>query len=754
MTGTTQLRTAASRSRRGQGPERGQGRGGGLSARLGQIVTAHPGKVALGGLFVVAALITVSSALGQPPPSSSVAGQLPAGYESVRAQGVIDKAFGVPSTDATAVLVLSRADGRPLTAGDVTTADHAVARLTRTVARHGAAGPQQVRPAAVRITPAAQLSPNRLIALAQVSLGAQGGTPATGQAVTNIRSDIRRELAGTGLRAQLTGQAAADQDNALTEQLAAFGMLLAIVVLLLLLFRSPGVPFLVVAVVYGAGMGVTALLNIAGHLLGFQLDQTTTNLLPVVLFGVGTDYAVFLLYRYRDRLRAGDDHRTAMAAAVGKVGHAMVASALAVAVSFAAMLASGLATFRILGPSLAVAVLATLLTSMTLLPAALAIGAKRRARSRRWTRPRRSPVTGRAASLVARRPLPVALGAVAVLAALAAAAVGYHASYDQQPYPRGSQSATGYAELQRGYPAGALEPTQVVITAHGAAPAPAQLAGFAADLARVPGVGRVTPGRTAQHGRVTELDVQLSVNPLSGAAFSTVRQIEAVARTRAPAGTTALAGGDSAAYRDVSTVVSHDMKVIFPLAGVAILLILLLMLRALLAPLYLMATVIAGFAASLGATVLVFQGILGHPGIDFQVPIIVYLFVASIGTDYNILIISRLREEMQHGATSRDAARDAVRHAGPAVAAAGLVLATSFGLLMISPLLADIGFAVAAGVLISAFINAFLLVPALTVIAGRAAWWPSHPGAQPRSAVTGPDGLPSVQAPRAAGATR
>ena len=743
MTSSIHLGNAAGPSGREHGPERG------AFARLGRIVTAHPWQVGLGWLLVVGALIAVSSALGQPPPSSAEASQLPAGYESARAQAVMDKAFGAPSSNATAVLVLSRADGRPLTAGNLAAAGHAVAALAGMEARHRAAGPPQARPAAVRVSPGVQVSPNHLVALAPVSFAAQSGTQATGQAVVNVRSDIRRELAGTGLRGELTGQAAADQDNALTESLAVYGMLAAIVLLLLVLFRSPGLPFLVVAVVFGVGTGVTALLNIAGHLFGFQLDQTTTNLLPVVLFGVGTDYAVFLLYRYRDRLRAGDDHRAAMAAAVSKVGHAMVASALAVAVSFAAMLASGLATFRILGPSLAVAVLAMLLTSMTLLPAALALGSKRRARSRRWTRPHRSRVTGAAASLVARRPVPVALGAAAVLAILASAAVGYHASYEQQIYPRGSQSAAGNRDLQRGYPAGQLDPTQVVVTAHGAPPAPAQLASFAADLAKVPGVGRVTPVRTAEHGRVAELDVQLSVDPLSPAAFRTVQQVEAVARTHAPGDTTALVGGDSAAYRDASAVLSHDMKVIFPLAGVAILLILLVMLRALLAPLYLMATVIAGFAASLGATVLVFQGILGHQGISFQVPIIVYLFVASIGTDYNILIISRLREQMQRGDTPRDAARAAVRHAGPAVAAAGLVLATSFAMLMISPLLADIGFAVAAGVLICAFINAFLLVPALTVMAGRAAWWPSHPEAGRHSATVVAGDRASAPAPPA-----
>src|SRR5262249_19123384 len=170
-------------------------------------------------------------------------------------------------------------------------------------------------------------------------------------------------------------------------------------------------------------------------------------------------------------------------------------------------------------------VLAMLLTSMTLLPAALAVGAKRRARSARWTRPRRSRMTGAAAHLVARRPVPVALGAAAVLAALAAAPVGFHASYDVQRYPAGSPPAVGYQQPQRGSPAGALDPTQVLVTADGPAPTAVQLASFGGDLAKVPGVGRVTPGRTAQHGRVTELDVQLSVNPLSGAAFRTVREV-------------------------------------------------------------------------------------------------------------------------------------------------------------------------------------------------------------------------------------
>ena len=732
--------TSGGRSGGRRGPERG------WFAWLGRGVTSHPGMVAFGWLLVVAGLFGASSVLGQPSPSPAEAAQLPTGYESARAQAAADRAFGMPSSDATAVLVFSRADGRPLARGGLGAVGRVVAALARFEARQRAAAPVQSPepPAAVRVTPVVP-SPNHLIAVAQFSFGAPPGTPAVSQAVVNIRADIGRALAGTGLRADLTGQAAADQDNVPAQQLAMYGMLAAIVVLLLVLFRSPGLPFLVIGAIFGVGQGVLSLLTIAGHVLGFQLDQTTTNLLPVVLFGVGTDYAVFLLCRYRDRLRAGEDHHTAMAAAIAKVGHAIVASGLAVAVSFAALLASGLASFRILGPSLAVAVLAMLATSVTLLPAVLAIGSKRRARSRRWTRPRRARATGAAAGLVARRPVPVALAAAAVLAALTACALGYHASYDSQPYPAGSQSAAGYQQLQRGLPVGALDPTQVIVTARRAAPTAAQLAAFAADLAKVPGVARVTPGRTAEQGRVTELDLQLSVNPVSGAAFRTVRAVEAVARTRAPAGTIALVGGDTAAFSDVSTILGHDMKIIFPLAGIGILLVLLLTLGALLAPLYLMASVVAAFAASLGATVLVFQHILGHPGVNFALPVILYLFVASIGTDYNILIISRLREQMQQGATPRDAATTAVHRAGPAVAAAGLVLAASFAMLTISPTVADIGFAVATGVLISAFINAFLLIPALTTIAGKAAWWPSHPGAGRHSA-TSPGAPPPIQA--------
>ena len=178
-------------------------------------------------------------------------------------------------------------------------------------------------------------SPNDLIALAQVSFNAVSGTTASDQAVADLRANVTSELAGTGLRAQLTGQAASDNDNSTTEQLATNGMLLAILILLFLLFRSAGVPFIIVLAIGAVGSGVTALLNIVAHIGGFQLDQTTTSLLPVVLFGVGTDYAVFLISRYHDYLRQGVDSDEAVATALTSIGKVIAGSAATVPVASA-----------------------------------------------------------------------------------------------------------------------------------------------------------------------------------------------------------------------------------------------------------------------------------------------------------------------------------------------------------------------------------------------------------------------------------
>ncbi|MGW4275814.1 MMPL family transporter, partial [Streptomyces seoulensis] len=196
----------------------------------------------------------------------------------------------------------------------------------------------------------------------------------------------------------------------------------------------------------------------------------------------------------------------------------------------------------------------------------------------------------------------------------------------------------------------------------------------------------------------------------------------------APDGTEALVGGMSSIYKDIDAAVNHDYRTVFPVAAILIMIILGLLLRSVVAPWYLMASVGLGFGSTLGATVWIFQNGQGHSGLMFMLPVIMYLFVVAIGTDYNILMIARLREEAREGREPREAAGMALRHAGPTVAAAGFILAATFATMMLAgnALLTEMGFAVSFGIAVAAFVMSMFFTPSLTALIGHAAWWPGH----------------------------
>jgi len=200
------------------------------------------------------------------------------------------------------------------------------------------------------------------------------------------------------------------------------------------------------------------------------------------------------------------------------------------------------------------------------------------------------------------------------------------------------------------------------------------------------------------------------------------------AHAAAPPGTYALVGGTTSVFADIQRAVNHDYAVVFPTAAVIILLILALLLRSAVAPWYLMASVGLGFGATLGASVLVFQHLRGQAGLVFMLPVYMYLFVVALGTDYNILMIARLREQATGGMDPRQAAAVALRHAGPAIGAAGLILAGTFASLTLAgdTILSQLGFAVSCGIALSAFVTAMFFSPSLTALIGRRAWWPGR----------------------------
>ena len=460
-------------------------------------------------------------------------------------------------------------------------------------------------------------------------------------------------------------------------------------------------------------------------LFGFEADFTLPVLLVVVLFGIGTDYILFVLFRYRERLRAGDEPGDAVAFAVGRVGEAVASSALVVVAAFCALLLSALESNQTLGPSLAISVLVML--------AAGGADTSRPGRARTAcvlalegldARARGRAQPAFAAALV-RRPVAFALAPLAVLAALAVGMASLTPDYDQFTAMKSNKEASrAFNDLKASFPQGAIDPTEVVVT--GDEPlAKRELGELAKRLGAVKGVEAVTPPTLSKDGETARLRVLPSTRPRMRRSTS-LRDLCATRHTR-QAGDRVFVGGTSSANAGLRAGNEEDRSTVYPAAAALIALILALLLRSLVAPLFLLISVGLGFAATLKASVFVFQDIAGDPGLSFQVPILVYLFVVAIGTDYNILVTARVREEVADGAEPRQAVEPLVlrpdRRRGRGHPGGHLRLADDLG----RPSFVQIGLAVCGGI-ISAFLLGIMLVPALTSMAGERMWWPGRPG--------------------------
>jgi putative drug exporter of the RND superfamily len=692
---------------------------------LGRFVVRRAWLVILGWVAVAVAIIAASPSLADIT-SADQGSFLPSSYESVRAIELGKKAFP-QQTMATAIIVVKRSDGQPLTPADEAKVSQVAEGLrAKAIPRTSGylTGPQAV-------------APDRSVQVVNVGLSAPNpGDRAVLDAVRQLRAQLPPALAGSGLTAGVAGDVASFVDNEKTFNSAfaivGFATIVLIIGLILLIFRSPIaalVPVVVIGVVYAV---TTSLVAAVGKAFDLNVSQDLQTILLIVLFGIGTDYILFLVFRYRERLRAGDDKRTAMVVAVERVGEVIASAASAVIVAFLVLLLASLGFFGSLGPALAIAVTVMLVTSLTLIPAIVSLlGRYLFWPSKSWQRQPKGTVAHRLGSAIGRRPGRVAVVSGGLLLVLAAGCLWYKADYDfSAGFPKDTESARAAADLQRAFAAGALAPTEVYLTANDGSPlSDQQLSAFAAAAASAPGVGRVQPPVRGIDPSVARLSLLLDRNPVSNEAIVLVRgALRDALHRAAPQGTTAVVGGTTAIFADINTANNRDLSVILPVAALLIGLILALLLRSVVAPVYLVIAVLLNFAATLGATVYVFQGLQDQPGVTFQLPIILYLFVVAIGTDYNILMIARLREEAREGRQPRDAAAIGVEHAGPTVGAAGLILAGTFAVLMLAPIsfLQQMGFAVALGIVLSAFVMSMFFVPALTALLGHTAWWPGH----------------------------
>ncbi|MEU1040437.1 MMPL family transporter [Streptomyces sp. NPDC005907] len=711
--------------------------------------TRNPWKVIAVWAVLGIVLTALSSSLIYRVTENQTGDFLPKTYDSAAALEIAEDRFGVRPDANTVTVLVARPDGRALTAADqrrIGTEAEKLGRHRVTMPEPADEGPSFLAKdysQTPRVVPA-MTAPDRSFELLSAELVGNAADPGMQDLYRAFRDAARAQFTDAGMRIGFTGGLADTVDGTdageTASKITSMLVIGLIVLLNVLVFRSvlaALLPLLAVAVIGGVASGAVVG---AAMLTGIKLDPGTPSLISVVLLGIGTDYLLFLLFRYREQLRAHPDRnaRTVAGDVSGRVGNAITSAALTIVAAFATLGIASFGQFRVLGPAIAVSVLVMLLGSLTLMPAMLAAaGRKTFWPSRALKRDPRGGFAARLGDLVARRPALMLVASVVMLGALAAGLVGIRMDYAVNTGgPRTAAAATA-TEISRALPAGVADPTSVFVTAKdGGTLAPERLDGLARSLTQVKGVGQVGGTTLNQDHRAARIDLYLTADPQSQQARDLVSgPVRHTVARNTPAGTTAHVGGTAAIFADISTAVDHDLKIVFPVAAVLISLILLVLLRSLLAPMVLMLSVGLGFAATLGASTLLFQRLLDKPGVNFTLPLVLFLFVVALGTDYNILISDRIREEMERPGPARAAVSRAVRYTAPAVATAGLVLAGSFASLAATPASQQVGFATALGIILSAFVLSIVLVPALAALLGRSIWWPIRPG---RNAASSP----------------
>jgi len=678
----------------------------------------------VGAWVVAAVLIVILSPSLSSIESTDQSSFLPSNYESVQAS-VVAKQFSSQSSAPTDIIVFKNKAGTKLSAADSTAITTVITTLNA----------DHISKVATVVTSPQEVAPNGTAKLATIVYTGGAQDTDTINAVGGVRTALTKAVSGTNLYAGVTGGEAISYDTQDASkkalEIVSVGTLLLVLILPALIFGSPLaglLPLIAVGLVYTIA---SSLIAAAGHAFNFQINQQLSVLFTVVLFGIGTDYILFLLFRYRERLRTGDHTIGAVVFALSHAGEAILSAALVVISSFAALFFAKFGIFSSLAPGLIICVAVMLVAALTLVPALVAIiGERVFWPSKAWKEaPQKASFTKRMGALVAKRPGAVTAAVVIVLGIIGAFAVAYKADFSSfsEP-PAGTQSASAYDQLTSSFPPGILTPTQIYVTSSTALSSSSILS-LAQKLQATTGVAAVYPPTYTADNKTAELTLVLKDSPYSSSALDAITgPIRTTAHSIDSSTVQAYVGGASSSIADVGAVTNRDLKVIFPIAAAFIFIILGILLRSLVAPIVLLLCVSLGYVTTLGATVIIFQYFKGDSGLISFIPLFMYIFVVAIGTDYNILTITRLREEVKQGLKPHEAAEMTIEHSSATVISAGLILAATFGSLLLGGIgfLEQMGSSIAIGVALSSFIIAPLLIPSISALIGYAIWWPGH----------------------------
>jgi putative drug exporter of the RND superfamily len=494
----------------------------------------------------------------------------------------------------------------------------------------------------------------------------------------------------------------------------------AVIAVLGVIFRSVlGVVAPLLSIGLGSAAGMATLAHAGVH-TPLLTASFTPQLVPVVTLGAGTNYSLFLMSRYREELERGVPYREALVIALIRIGSAISASALTVIVATGVMAFAGLDLFRSVGPNVAVAIAVMLLCGMTFMPALMAVVGP----AMWWpSHPERHPAASRmrfwmaAGRLVASRPAVIAVVTVVLLVPFAVLGLRSQISFDFVGIlPSGSLSANGYQALEAHFPETGLDHEILVVSP------PAAAADLTAAIKHVPTVTAVEAPLPGSDGQVIALPFSIATPAGSPASMQAVADVT-VQAGRAVSGHTVLVAGRSAFERDQRSQLGSDLRLIILLASVGIGLVLALLIRSVTSPIYLLATIGLSTLSAIGVCQLVY----GH--LEYTTPIFAFVFLVALGEDFNILLITRLREEVGRLGHGEGTVR-AVASTGRTLSGCGLVMAGTFGALLTARIsvVQQVALVVAFGVLLDTFLVRPLLVPSIAELLGRWNWvWPFGP---------------------------
>lgn len=674
--------------------------------------------VALVGLVLA---LGVTFGLGEAERSPSPLDSLPAGYDSTLGAELREQ---LPEEDEAAAIVLFTADDGieellPELEQVLAEAGQAVGSTTVGDRPGGGQGGAQQGGPPGGLQPAED---------GTAALGVLTVPSATASESARSVGDVRetlRETVPDGVEVQVTGPAAIEADLAGVFEGANTTLLMVtatvVAFLLIVTYRSP-VLWLVPLVVVGVADRLAAVL--ATQLLaavGIPWDESTIGILSVLVFGAGTNYALLIISRYRDELRAREDRHEAMAMALQRASEAVLNTASTVVVGVLMLLLSVVPATRGLGLASAVGVVTAAVFVLLVLPPSLVVFG-------RWIFWPKVPRVGEAAltesrtvwtrigDRVAARPGAFIVGTLVFLAlgAVGLTQTQLGLSSEEQFLDR-PEAITAAERVAESFPAGSADPTVVVIGSEDE-----QVVGEVIEAVQdVGGVEAVTPN--AAGGGVTQLDVILSEAAGSEAALTAIQEIRSAV---ADVPDTHVTGSEAQAL-DADEGAVRDRLVIMPLVLVLVFLALAGLLRSLLAPAILVGTVVASFAASMGLSWWLFTGVLGFRALDSSVPLLSFLFLVALGVDYNVFLITRTVEETREHGTRRGVLR-ALSATGGVITSAGILLAAVFAVLGVLPLvvLAQVGTVICLGVLLDTLLVRTVLVPAIVVRLGDTFWWP------------------------------